>query len=182
MASPCLRMMLYMWTNSISETVTESNKNAPKGPEKNHSSVGVTKISEHYQRAIVHKPIQLCSTLVEAIAGYHWRFWALADSAREKKVCTRGLWRRHTILYVGCLITKENKDPALKLSSGKLRKIRRANLLKAGYSPKYICFFYFPDIWIRRHALSRNHWQFILCVIFVVWFQWQWKLLKEMKQ
>lgn len=61
-----LYLMLYMWTNSIRETVTDNNKNALWTPNIHWLWIKFQSIIE----PIVHKPKPLCSTLVKAITGY----------------------------------------------------------------------------------------------------------------
>lgn len=61
-----LYLMLYMWTNSIRETVIDNNKNTLRTPKIPWLWIKFQSIIE----PIVHKPKQLCSTLVEAITGY----------------------------------------------------------------------------------------------------------------
>lgn len=80
------------------------------------------KISRTHQQAIVQRSTELRSTLAASITGYRWRFGALADLARKKKVSTRGLQHRHIAARCGgCLTQKEVKDPALNVFSGKPR-------------------------------------------------------------
>lgn len=143
--------MLFRRTNSIKETFIDKNKNVLKDPKK-IPFVRVTYISKHYQRANVQVTRQLSNTLVQALTGYHWRFWALADSASGEKRLVRGFWQRRTAAwFVGWLITKEEeKSPSFTI----FFYIRIVNLLKAGYSLKYIYLFYVSASWIRRYSLS----------------------------